>query len=209
MPYKRVFCAQTASLHACRPFTSSQVAASTPKTFSFRFSTAKLGRNNTVSGGERSAARMKLFTALGERIKEADEAVTSGGEERPVVSTPSKRRRRRSARNSNKGQTTATDESEVLSTTPTHTSTSLPYTQPPFAEAVRTASTTPIPIQPISTPNIDLYVSIAENRQTTPVRAVHNHFKRRSIVVEQDDDATVPPQSTYRTITSRVRYPFC
>lgn len=160
----------------------------------------KLGRNNTVSGGERSAARMKLFTALGERIKEADEAGTSGGEERPVLSMP-KRRRRRSARNSAKSnQATATDESEVLSTstgTPTHPSTPLPYTQQPLTEPVRTASTTPIPIQPISTPNINLDESIAGSRQTTPVRAVTNQWKRRSIVVEQDDDVAVPPQSTY------------
>ena len=160
---------------------------------------AKLGRNNTVSGGERSAARMKLFTALGERIKELDE---SGGEDRPVVSTPAKRKRRRSARNSasRSNQATATDESEVLSTstsTPTHPPTPLPYTQQSLTEPSRTASTTPIPIQPISTPNINLDQSIAGSRQTTPVRAVPNQWKRRSIVVEQDDDVAVPPQSTY------------
>lgn len=163
---------------------------------------AKLGRNNTVSGGERSAARMKLFTALGERIKEADEGGTSGGEERPVVSTPAKRRRRRSARNSasKSNQVMATDEFEILSTstsTPTHPSTSLPCTQQPFTEPIRTASTTPIPIQPISTPDTNLDESIADSRQTTPVRVVPNQWKRRSIVVEQDDDVTVPPQSTY------------
>ncbi|KAG9316368.1 hypothetical protein JVU11DRAFT_2401 [Chiua virens] len=162
----------------------------------------KLGRNNTISGGERSAARMKLFTALGERIKEADEGGTSGGEERPVVSTPSKRRRRRSARNSaNKfNQAPATDESEVLSTsasTPTHPPTPLPYTQQFLTEPTYTAFTTPIPVQPISTPNINLDESIEGSRQTTPVRAVPNQWKRRSIVVEQDDDVAVPPQSTY------------
>ena len=162
----------------------------------------KLGRNNTVSGGERSAARMKLFTALGERIKEADEGGTSAGEERPVVSTPAKRRRRRSARNSagRSNQATATDESEMLSTstsTPTHPSTPLPYTQQPLMEPIRTASTTPIPTQSISTPNINLDDSIAGSRQTTPVRAVPNQWKRRSIVVEQDDDVPAPPHSTY------------
>ena len=162
----------------------------------------KLGRNNTVSGGERSAARMKLFTALGERIKEADEGGTSAGEDRPVVSTPSKRRRRRSARNSasRSNQAANTDDSEVLSTstsTPTHPPTPLPFTQQPSAEPIRTASTTPIPSQSISTPNINLDQSIAGSRQTTPVRAVHNQWKRRSIVVEQDDDVPNPPQSTY------------
>ncbi|KAH0827518.1 hypothetical protein J3R83DRAFT_4231 [Lanmaoa asiatica] len=162
-------------------------------------SLVKLGRNNTVSGGERSAARIKLFTTLGERIKEADEG-TSGGEERPVVSTPAKRKRRRSARNSasKSNQATATEESEVLSTstsTPAHPSTPLPYTQQPLTDPIRTASTTPIPIQPISTPNINLDESIAGSRQTTPVRAVPNQWKRRSIVVE--DDVAVPPEFTY------------
>ena len=161
----------------------------------------RLGRNNTVSGGERSVARMKLFTALGERIKEADEA-TSGGEERPAVSTHAKRRRRRSARNSasKSNQATATDESEVVSTstsTPTHPSMPLPCTQQSLTEPIRTASTTPIPVQPISTPNTNPDECIAGSRQTTPVRAVPNQWKRRSIVVEQDDDVTVPPQSTY------------
>ena len=171
----------------------------------------KLGRNNTVSGGERSAARMKLFTALGERIKEADEGGTSGGEERPVVSTPSKRRRRRSARNSasKSHQVAATDESEVLSTstsTPTHPPTPLPYAQHPQTEPIRTASTTPIPIQPLSTPIINLDESITGSRQTTPVRAVPNQWKRRSIVVEQDDDVVVPPQSTYPGLPTTPRH---
>ncbi|KAF9222547.1 hypothetical protein BS17DRAFT_167647 [Gyrodon lividus] len=163
----------------------------------------KLVRNNTVSGGERSAARMKLFTALNERIKEADEAGTSGGEERgPVVHIPPKRRRRRSARNSASAsnQATATDESEVLSTstsTPMHPPTALPYTQLAVPESARTAATTPIPVQSITTPNINLNESIAGSRQATPVRAASNQWKRRSIVVEQDDDVAVPPQSTY------------
>ena len=151
---------------------------------------AKLARNNTISGGERSAARMKLFTALGERIKEADEGGTSAGEDRPVVSTPAKRRRRRSGRNStNKSDhVTPTEDSELLSTstsTPTHSSTPLPFTQQPLTE--RTASTTPIPVQPISNSNINPDEN--SSRQTAPVRAVHNQWKRRSIVVEQDDDS--------------------
>ncbi len=57
-----------------------------------------LGRNNTVSGGERIAARRNLLRRLGERVKEADTDVTSGGEEvsRPATPATSKRRRRRS-----------------------------------------------------------------------------------------------------------------
>ncbi|KAF9244930.1 hypothetical protein BU15DRAFT_41532 [Melanogaster broomeanus] len=160
----------------------------------------KLGRNNTVSGGERSAARMKLFTALNERIREADEAGTSGGEDpRPAVHIPPRRRRRRSARHSAgaSNQTTATDESEVLSTstsTPMHL---LTPTQHAVPEPGRTDPSTPVPNQLVTTPNINLNESIAGSRQATPVRSVSNQWKRRSIVVEQDDDVAIPPQSTY------------
>ncbi|KIJ18914.1 hypothetical protein PAXINDRAFT_97024 [Paxillus involutus ATCC 200175] len=173
----------------------------------------KLGRNNTVSGGERSAARMKLFTALNDRIKEADEAGTSGGEERgPVVQKPARRARRRSARHSAgaSNQATATDESEVLSTvtsTPMHPPIILPFTQPAAPEHGRTTPATPIPIQQITTPNINLNESIAGSRQATPVRAVSNQWKRRSIVVEQDDDVAVPPQSTYPGLPATPRRP--
>ncbi|KIK99321.1 hypothetical protein PAXRUDRAFT_547649 [Paxillus rubicundulus Ve08.2h10] len=172
----------------------------------------KLGRNNTVSGGERSAARMKLFIALNDRIKEADEAGTSGGEERrPVIHIPA-RRRRRSARHSAGASTqaTATDESEVLSTvtgTPIHPSIVLPYTQPAVPDPDRTTLATPIPIQQTTTPNINLNESIAGSRQATPVRAVSNQWKRRSIVVEQDDDVAVPPQSTYPGLPATRRHP--
>ncbi|KIJ67920.1 hypothetical protein HYDPIDRAFT_148021 [Hydnomerulius pinastri MD-312] len=172
----------------------------------------KLGRNNTVSGGERSAARMKLFTALNERIKEADGEGTSGGEERePVVHIPPKRRRRRSARNSaSTSNQLTTDDSEVLSTstsTPIVPPTPLSNIHQSVTEPVRTASTTPIPIQHLTTPNINLNESIAGSRQATPVRAVSNHWKRRSIVVEQDDDVAAPPQSTYPGLPTTPRRP--
>ncbi|KAH7888569.1 hypothetical protein F5I97DRAFT_721338 [Phlebopus sp. FC_14] len=179
----------------------------------------KLGRNNTVSGGERSAARMKLFTALNERIREVDGEGTSGGEEHePVAHIPPKRRRRRSARNSANAsnQATTTDESEVLSTsinTPMLPPTPLPSTQTQLQqlvpEPIRTASTTPVPIQPLTSPIVNLNDSIAGSRQATPVRTVStNQWKRRSIVVEQDDDIErVPPQSTYPGLPTTPRRP--
>lgn len=74
--------------------------------------------NNTVPSSERSIARINLLTALGERrIRELDAGSTSWGEQRPVVSTPSKQRRRGSAQNSasKSYQAMFTDEPEVLS----------------------------------------------------------------------------------------------
>ncbi|KAH7925547.1 hypothetical protein BV22DRAFT_1195119 [Leucogyrophana mollusca] len=170
----------------------------------------KLGRNNTVSGGERSAARKLLFTRLNERIKEADGEGTSGGEERePPVVLPPKRRRRRSARNSaNAPPPATTDESEVMSTsgsTPNVPPTPLPFLQDTMIDPPRTASTTPI--QTHNGPSINLNDTLAGSRQATPVRTVGlNHFdqprrKRRSILIEDQDDEDrsdrIPPQSTY------------
>ena len=49
----------------------------------------KLSRNNTVSGGERSAARLNLLTRLGTRItKEADAEAASGAEDRGARRRP-------------------------------------------------------------------------------------------------------------------------
>ncbi|CCM05013.1 uncharacterized protein FIBRA_07212 [Fibroporia radiculosa] len=81
---------------------------------------ARLMRNNTVSGGERTAARMMLFNRLGNRIR-ADGDQTSGGEEVLPPVLPPKRRRRRSKRNSSRASTVVDDreEREPASTTPT------------------------------------------------------------------------------------------
>ncbi|CAA7262081.1 unnamed protein product [Cyclocybe aegerita] len=57
---------------------------------------AKLSRNNTVSGGERIAARQNLLNRLGTRLKEGDVEATSGAEDRSALSPTPKRRRRRS-----------------------------------------------------------------------------------------------------------------
>ncbi|OJA14427.1 hypothetical protein AZE42_06429 [Rhizopogon vesiculosus] len=172
----------------------------------------KLVRNNTVSGGEsieRSAARRVMMAQLNKRmIKETD---IEEEDVRPFSpSSPSKRRqRRRSKRQSiNPPAVSATDESDLLSTsnaTPNRSNT--PQTQPePNVE--RTASTTPIPpipIYPLATPSINLNETINSSRQSTPVRAVPpSHFdlasrkRRESVLIEdQDDEERIPPQSTY------------
>ncbi|KAH7912399.1 hypothetical protein BJ138DRAFT_1125246 [Hygrophoropsis aurantiaca] len=171
----------------------------------------KLGRNNTVSGGERSAARKLLFTRLGERIKEADgEGTTSGGEEKEqLVVVHAKRRRRRSARNSaNAPRPIISDESGSVSpsaNTPSVPPTPLPFLHDTIIEAARAASTTPI--QTYNGPSINLNDTLAGSRQATPVRTIGlNHFdqpprKRRSILIEDQDDEDrsdrIPPQATY------------
>ncbi|KAH9944684.1 hypothetical protein B0H21DRAFT_709530 [Amylocystis lapponica] len=81
---------------------------------------ARLGRNNTVAGGERMEARRFMLHRLGNRIKEADGDQTSGGEEIVAPSPPPKRRRRRSKRNSSRASTVVDDrdEREPPSTSP-------------------------------------------------------------------------------------------
>ncbi|KAL4074109.1 hypothetical protein J3A83DRAFT_4357950 [Scleroderma citrinum] len=176
----------------------------------------KLARNNTVSGGERSAARMKLFNALHERIREADVEGTSGGEDRErIVHIPPKRRRRRSARHSAgaSNRTVATDESsEVLSTstsTPLVPPATLPPSLPdeqPVPERVATPSATPPPVQPLT---INLNETIAGSRETTPVRAEPpSQRKRRSVLVEPDDDVErISPQRTYPALPTASNHP--
>ncbi|KAI6026241.1 hypothetical protein BKA83DRAFT_4240649 [Pisolithus microcarpus] len=173
----------------------------------------KLGRNNTVSGGERSAARLKLFTTLNERIKEADVEGTSGGEDRErVVQAPSKRRRRRSARHSagatNRAPTT--DESSGVPTStssPAVTPAPLPSTlsnESTVIEPARTASETPIPAQPLT---INLNETITGSREATPVRSdPPSQRKRRSVLVEPDDDV-VPPHCTYPGLPPTPKHP--
>ncbi|KAG1815910.1 uncharacterized protein BJ212DRAFT_1355409 [Suillus subaureus] len=173
----------------------------------------KLGRNNTVSGGEsseRSTARRLMMAQLNKRmIKETD----IEEEEDPRPFSPSKRRqRRRSKRQSaNPPVVSTTDESDLVSTTNTTPNRSnTPQLQPgELAPNIqRTSSTTPIPpipIYPPVTPSINLNETINSSRQSTPVRAVPpSHFdhaakkRRESVLIEDpDDEDRIPPQSTY------------
>lgn len=76
-----------------------------------------LGRNNTVSGGERIAARTRLLARLGERVEKAEVEKASDAEEmitvsRPVTPATSKRRRRRSRRSSSRASAVLDDRDE-------------------------------------------------------------------------------------------------
>ena len=115
----------TGNIDSQDPTSSSHLASPQP---SF-----KLGRNNTVSVGERLAAQLKLLNALHERIREADTEGTSGGEVREcIVHLPPKRRRWRSAWHSTgaANRTVATDESSEVLSTSTSTPLVLPGTLP-------------------------------------------------------------------------------
>ena len=75
-----------------------------------------------------------------------------------------------------------------------------PYVPPLFGASTttthgtRSASTTPIPVHPVFTPNIDLDENIAGHRQKNNLNPVmRNQWKRRSLVVEREAG---PPQST-------------
>lgn len=173
---------------------------------------SKLGRNNTVSGGEsseRSTARRVMMAQLNKRmIKETD---IEEEDVRPF--SPSKRRqRRRSKRQSaNPPVVSTTDESDLVSTTnPTPNRSNTPQPQPDelAPNIQRTSSTTPIPpipIYPPVTPSINLNETINSSRQSTPVRAVPpTHFdhaakkRRESVLIEDpDDEDRIPPHSTY------------
>ncbi|KAG1734723.1 uncharacterized protein EDB91DRAFT_584674 [Suillus paluster] len=174
---------------------------------------SKLGRNNTVSGGEtseRSTARRLMMAQLNKRmIKETD---LEEEDVRPF--SPSKRRpRRRSKRQSiNPPVASTTDESDLLSTsntTPNRSNTPQPQPEGLAPNIERTSSTTPIPPIPIYpppvTPSINLNETINSSRQSTPVRAVPpTHFdhaarkRRESVLIEDpDDEDRIPPQSTY------------
>lgn len=135
-----------------------------------------LGRNNTVAGGERIAARRNLLRRLGERVKEADTDVTSGGEEltRPVTPGAAKRRRRRSKRSSSRASTVLDDREDQqppLSNTPLPP----PSPSPLLAHAARRMESPFSPLQGRRTP-----------AQT--VDELSSPMGGRGVVVEEEDD---------------------
>lgn len=74
----------------------------------------KLGRNNTVSGGERSAARLNMFTAINGRIAEAE----NGSVVEEHRSKSARRRARRRSSRASANANTALDDLRASSTTP-------------------------------------------------------------------------------------------
>lgn len=133
-------------------------------------SVTPLGRNNTVSGGERGeriAARRNLLRRLGERVEKADAEQTSGTDDlsRPATPAAAARRRKRRSRRSESRTSTVLDDRddrEQTSTSP-NTPVVLPEPLAPHlhtalggADALPDASKTPVQQQPPSDPVMPL-----------------------------------------------------
>ena len=186
---------------------------------SFIPSSTPLGRNNTVSGGERGervAARRILFNKL-RRPEKGDADQTSGTDDpsRPV--TPARQRRRRSHRSSSRASTVLDDrdEREQTSTSP-NTPLVPPSPLPPHLQAAamaRTASLsdsnrTPVQLQPdvsmrdrgivIEDEDEDADRGVVDKSYvlpTTPVRRVGNRIPHSSDAPSQMSNeslSTVP-----------------
>lgn len=157
-----------------------------------------IGRSNTVSGGERSAARKMMLRRLGERIKEEHGDQTSAGEESAAPPPPSPKRRRRRSRRSSTGAANAVEESDYPSTatnTPIVPPTPLPFTFDhlmPKADPIhRTPSTTPSRTASAQDHALQRETTLAKligvADQATDYEPPR---KRRSVVVEDEDDAS-------------------
>jgi serine/arginine repetitive matrix protein 2 len=163
----------------------------------------KLGRNNTVSGGERTAARQFMLSRLGGRItKETDGEQASGGEEFAAPFPTPKRKRRRSRRGS-AGTHTGVSDSEFLSTSPT-TPAVPPTPLPPTLDDLpdfRGTSVTPNQAASPRNPSPER-VSEFPHPVTTRENAVEQErpepTRRRSVVVEEEEEEhSLPLQSRY------------
>ena len=173
-----------------------------------------LGRNNTVSGGERIAARQNMLSRLGTRItKETDIDLTSGPEERGVSSPTPKRRRRRSRRTSatvSPNTNAGVSDSDFNSTnpnTPAIPLTPLPVLKDHYVE-LRALSTTPLsnsneqskeslPAMAPSPPLVQQEDGEADP-QADPQADPPEPARRRSVLVEEpDEEDRSSPQQTY------------
>ncbi|KAF7315611.1 SEC7 domain-containing protein [Mycena indigotica] len=162
----------------------------------------KLGRNNTVSGGERTAVREFMLSQLKGRIAPKEsEGEPPSGEEIPVpASSPSptpRRRRRRSRRGSASANNAAPmSDSEPLSTSPNtpivpHTplpiSTDLPIQTILSLSRAASPRQEPTPPPPVVPPGIP-YPSSARASPAESERP-----RRRSVVVEDEEEERPAP----------------
>ena len=175
---------------------------------------SKLGRNNTVSGGERIAARQNMLNRLGTRVtREADAEAASGAEEKNITPQHSKRRNKRRSKGSSAiTATTPVSDSDFPSTdgnTPAVSSSSLPELQDQYVE-LRMQSTTPNQALSSRTQSSER----VSNASPPPLPSVTQpkeeherpeHHRRRSVVIEDPDDdvqndTPTDPQQHYSTL---------
>uniref|UniRef100_A0A0W0FH86 SEC7 domain-containing protein n=1 Tax=Moniliophthora roreri TaxID=221103 RepID=A0A0W0FH86_MONRR len=172
----------------------------------------KFRRTNTISGGERSAARKKLMDTLGSRSKmtanNTDVELVSGPEEPPIAPspspTPNKRRRRR--RRSSSGAAAITNpvsDSDWASTsanTPQVPPTPLPPSSLDFYPDLPSHARSTTPNQPPSSrsysPRIPSPFAQVEVSRTPPQPPLNGAAdrerperpRRRSVVVEEEEE---------------------
>ncbi|KAG6886146.1 hypothetical protein C0993_000664 [Termitomyces sp. T159_Od127] len=160
-----------------------------------------LVRNNTVTGtGERVAARQLMLSRLGGRIVKPDPGDVSI-EERSGPSPTPKRRKRRSRRVSQSATTGVSDSEGVLSTSPsTPNAPSLPL--PAFDDGLlRSRSTTPFQSVNSSTRDQEENSEPPLPSDTKPDMKTEigqpEPPKRRSLVIEEDDEDQFPPTQPF------------
>jgi len=170
--------------------------------------TSKLSRNNTVSGGERIAARQNMLSRLARVTRETDGDTASGAEDRFAPSPTPKRRRRRSRRNSNpNGAVSDSDFQSTDANTPAVPTTPLPNLQDQYAH-LRAMSTTP---NQLSSSRAQSSERVSDGTPPPPLPpAVHTpeeehdrpeHHRRRSVLIEDpDEDDRNPPQQRHPSL---------
>ncbi|KAF8493629.1 hypothetical protein JB92DRAFT_3127232 [Gautieria morchelliformis] len=166
-----------------------------------------LSRSNTVTGSERAVARQRMIGRLQHRVgNQADELMTSGGED--IAPVPPKRRRRRSRRSSGTGSAAGAS-AIVDDREPTFTSPNTPIVPPSplpiqqYPELPHPALTTPTllsraplpplppPAPPSPPPEEERPVKVVESHPS-PVALQQWTFQlgspRRDDVVIEDDE---------------------
>jgi len=152
-----------------------------------------LSRNNTVTGGERIAARNNMFSRLGERFTKEVDGDLPSGDDRPTPSPLLKRRRRRSRRGSASANTGISD-SEFTSTspnTPLAPPTPLPVTTYQWSRPTTPFQTT----TSVRTQDVKQTPEYYKTEESVHQRERLGPPRRRSVLIEDDDsEPNSPPQ---------------
>ncbi|KAF7377549.1 Protein kinase domain-containing protein [Mycena sanguinolenta] len=185
----------------------------------------QLGRNNTISGGERTAAREFMLTRLGGRIVEEpteEELGASNSEEYAVPPPTPKRKRRRVHRGSRAASTNTAgvSDSEFLSTspnTPIVLPTPLPATFEPLSEPrfPTSSNRAATPRSLAGTEPSPLPLASSRRRPApatqSPVEREQKQLeqpRRRSVIVEDEDDERLVPMKSRKLPTLPQVLPF-
>ncbi|KAF5393499.1 hypothetical protein D9757_000651 [Collybiopsis confluens] len=159
-------------------------------------SPGKFKRTNTVSGGERNAARKLLMDTLGSRSRAAKDTDGSGNDDIQAPSpSPTPRRRRRRSRRGSSSANAGFSDSEFASTvpnTPVVPPTPLPPTSLELFVEMRARSATP---NQMPSPRA---LSPALSQSESPLPPLifggeRDQPRRRSVVVEEEDEEFSSP----------------